>query len=86
MGRRYKFDTKEETVIEYPIDAEFLDVLGMQLVAGRTFDPAITSDATTSVVVNEALVHDVLGITPEEALGREFTSSKGTDRKVISRG
>ena len=83
MGRRYKFDTKEETVIEYPIDAEFLDVLGMQLVAGRTFDPAIASDATTSVVVNEALVHDVLGITPEEALGKEFTNRKGTDRKVI---
>ncbi len=83
MGRRYKFDTKEETVIEYPVDAEFLDVLGMKLIAGRSFNPAITSDATTSVVVNEALVHDVLGITPENALGKEFTNRDGTDRKVI---
>jgi putative ABC transport system permease protein len=83
MGRRYKFDNKEETVIEYPVDSEFLNVLSMQLIAGRTFNPTIASDATTSVVVNEALVHDVLGITAEEALGKEFTSGKGTDRKVI---
>ncbi len=83
MGRRYKFDNKEETVIVYPVDPEFLDVLGMQLIAGRTFNPTIASDATTSVIVNEALVHDVLGLTPEEALGKEFTSGKGTERKVI---
>jgi len=83
MGRRYKFENKEETVIEYPIDTEFLDVLGMQLVAGRNFNPGITSDATTSVIVNEALVKSALGTTPEEALGKEFTNGKGSGRKVI---
>ncbi len=83
MGRRYKFGDKEETVIEYPVDAEFLDVLGMKLIAGRTFNPTIASDAATSVVVNEALVHNMLGVTPEEALGKEFTNDKEADRKVI---
>jgi putative ABC transport system permease protein len=83
MGRRYKFDNKEETVIEYPVDSEFLDVLGMKLIAGRTFNPTIASDAATSVVVNEALVHDILGLTPEEAVGNEFTNGKGNERKVI---
>ncbi len=83
MGRRYKFDNKEETVIEYPVDSEFLDVLGMKLIAGRTFNPMIASDAVTSVVVNEALVHDILDLTPEEAVGKEFTNDKGNERKVI---
>ncbi len=83
MGRRYKFDHKEETVIEYPVDAGFLNVLGMQLIAGRFFNPEITSDFRTAVIANEALVQQALGITPQEAVGKEFTNGKGNDSKVI---
>lgn len=83
MGRRYNFDGQEETVIEYPIDTEFLNVLGMQLVAGRDFDPQITSDAFSSVIVNEALVKNALGVSPEKAIGMEFKSGNGNGRKTI---
>lgn len=83
MGRGYKFENKVETVIEYPIDSDFLEVLGMQLVAGRNFNPEIASDAISSVIVNETLVRNVLGNNPEEALGKEFTSGKEGNRKVI---
>jgi putative ABC transport system permease protein len=83
MGRRYKFENKEETVIEYPIDADFLNVLGMQLVAGRNFNPEIASDTLTSVIVNEALVRSALGKNPQEALGQEFTEGRGETRKII---
>jgi len=83
MGRRYKFENKEETIIEYPIDADFLDVLEMKLVAGRNFSSEIASDTLTSVIVNEALVRSALGISPEEALGKEFTEGKRNNRRVI---
>ncbi len=83
MGRGYKFENRVETVIEYPIDSDFLEVLGMQLVAGRNFNPEIASDAISSVIVNETLVRNALGTNPEEALGKEFTSGKEGNRKVI---
>ncbi len=37
-------------------DTDFPDVLGLQLVAGRYFDPAIPSDENSAVIVNESLV------------------------------
>jgi putative ABC transport system permease protein len=55
----------------------------MQLVAGRNFNPEIASDAISSVIVNETLVRNALGTNPEEALGKEFTSGKEGNRKVI---
>ena len=83
MGRRYKFENKDETVIEYPVDPEFLDVLGMQLVAGRNFNPEISSDGSDAVIVNETLVRKVFGTSPEDAIGKEFTNAKEPDRKTI---
>jgi putative ABC transport system permease protein len=38
------------------VDPDFPDVLGLQLVAGRLFDPAIASDNDRAVVVNESAV------------------------------
>jgi len=57
-------------VIEYPVDHNFLPVMGIQLIAGRNFNPDFTSDAENSVIVNEATVQDVLGMSPQEAVGK----------------
>ncbi len=72
LGRRYQFENREEAVIEYPVDPEFLNVMKINLIAGRNFDPKIGSDTVHSVIVNESLVKNILGITPETALGKEF--------------
>jgi putative ABC transport system permease protein len=57
-------------IIEYPVDHNFLPVMSIQLIAGRNFNPAFATDTINSVIVNEAVVHDVLGITPQEAIGK----------------
>lgn len=72
MGRRYEVNGKDEGIIEYPVDHQFLPVMGMRLVAGRNFDPANTSDTSTSVVVNESLVKSLLNTTPSLAIGMQL--------------
>lgn len=64
-------------VIEYPGDYNFLTAMGMQLVAGRHFNPAIASDTMGAIIVNEALVQEVLGTTNEKALGMQVRNAKG---------
>ena len=83
MGGRFLFGDKEESVIEYPIDTEYLQVLGMQLVAGRGFNNEINSDTINSVIVNEALVKKVYGLPPREVIGMQFKSYRGSDYKTI---
>jgi putative ABC transport system permease protein len=42
----------------FRIEANFLDVMGIDLVDGRDFNPAFSTDSTKAVLVNEALVRD----------------------------
>jgi putative ABC transport system permease protein len=83
MGRRYVFDEKEESVIEYPVDPDFLNVMDIKLVAGRNFNREIASDSVNSVIVNEALVQNVWGIGPEAAIGKEFKGKGENAGKTI---
>jgi putative ABC transport system permease protein len=85
MGRGYNFDGEKETVIEYPVDANFINVMGMQLIAGRDFNPGMTSDTVSSVIVNESLVATSLNTTPAKALGMQFLDVNGgkTAKTVI---
>lgn len=78
MGRRYKDYRGEETgVIEYPADHNFINAMGMRLIAGRNFDPALASDTMNAVIVNEALVQNVLGTTIAEAPGKQLVEGNG---------
>ncbi|HLA64882.1 MAG TPA: ABC transporter permease [Rhodothermales bacterium] len=67
------------------VDHDYLDVMGMQLVAGRWFSPEMPSDSTGSVVVNEAFVR-TYGL--EEPVGHvlaglDTTSFFGTPPTII---
>jgi putative ABC transport system permease protein len=78
MGGGYKFPNgKVEGVIEYPVDPQFKDVMGFQLVAGRWFDDRIASDSVTAVVINESMAKALLETTPEKAIGMQLTQPKG---------
>jgi putative ABC transport system permease protein len=77
MGRGYDFDGEKTVVIEYPVDANFMNVMGMKLVAGRNFNSALTLDTVTSVIVNESLVANVLNTSPYKALGMQFRNARG---------
>lgn len=83
MGGLYDFGGTQHGVIEYPVDAHFIPVMGIRLLAGRNFDPAISSDTTGNVIVNETLVRNDLGVTPAEAIGRRFKDPGNNQYKTI---
>jgi len=79
-GFEYKGAHKD--VFEYFIDPDYMQVLGMKLLAGRNFDPKITADSVTSVIVNEAMMKD-FGWTLENAVGQELKGYMETKTPVV---
>jgi putative ABC transport system permease protein len=67
----FKYNGKDKSVYEYFIDHDYMNVLGLKLLAGRNFDPAIASDTVTSVVINEAMMND-FGWTLQTAVGQKL--------------
>ena len=53
------------------VSHEFLETLGIELVAGRTFSRSYSTDAENATVINEAAAKE-LGWTPAEALGKRI--------------
>ena len=65
----------ESISLEYvAVDHDFVEMLGLKIVAGRDFDPAFAPDANTAVIINEAAVDAARWASPEEAIGKGFTS------------
>ncbi|HMB89888.1 MAG TPA: ABC transporter permease, partial [Rhodothermales bacterium] len=54
----WDYKGEEKSAYTYRVDSDFLKVLQTDLVAGRTFDPNLSTDSTQAVLVNEALVRD----------------------------
>ncbi|WP_020594753.1 ABC transporter permease [Spirosoma panaciterrae] len=65
------------------VGKEFMDVLGLKLLAGHTL-PAIKDekDTTVQVVLNKKAV-DYLGLTPQKAIGQKAHNLFGWDRAEI---
>ncbi len=59
------------------VDYDYISTLGLDIVAGRGFDRKFRTDSL-SIIINESAV-SVLGITPEEAIGKRVTSDLGVD-------
>jgi len=68
----FKYNGTPRNVYEYYVDADYLKVMNIQLISGRNFNPAISSDTVNSVIVNEAMVRD-FGWTNETAIGQPLT-------------
>jgi putative ABC transport system permease protein len=62
------------------IDDDYIPVLKMEVVQGRNFDDANTSDKRRSVIVNEAFVRD-LGW--DVAVGKKIPGAKFGDHEII---
>jgi len=54
----WDYKGEEKRAYTYRVTSNFIDVMGINLVAGRTFDPNLPTDSTQAVLVNEALVRD----------------------------
>lgn len=78
-SNRYGFFYKDEIKqsFYYRVESNYLETMGIELLAGRTFDPNLSTDSTAAIIVNEALVRDFgwtdpLGEQIPGGLGREL--------------
>ncbi len=67
----FEYNGKHKEIYEYFIDAHYIPVMGIQLIAGRNFSPDIASDTVTSVILNESAVRD-FGWTIDNAVGQQL--------------
>ncbi|GGD12929.1 ABC transporter permease [Hyunsoonleella pacifica] len=56
----------------YFVNEDFIDALGMQVIAGRGFSREFVSDSSQAMVVNEKTVALLGYTTPEEAIGARY--------------
>ena len=70
-------------VAEYIVESDYVDVLGMELVAGRNFDPRLATDSSQAIIVNETLVRDFGWTDPIGQSLTGLTESSATDPIVI---
>lgn len=57
----------------FPIHTGFLEMMGVEPVAGRLFDPDLKSEEMIAIVINEASVNFFeLGDRPQDAIGKEI--------------
>lgn len=63
----YRGDQK--SAYEYFVDEDYMDVMGLQLLAGRNFSDAFADDTVSSVIVNETFVRE-FGWTIDNAVGQ----------------
>ncbi|MBI1782387.1 MAG: ABC transporter permease [Sphingobacteriales bacterium] len=68
----FDYNGKHKSVFEYFVDNNFINVLGMQMVTGRQFDPTIASDTIKSVVINETMMKE-FGWTMQNVIGQKLT-------------
>ena len=54
------------------VDENFLDVMDIDVIAGRNFSPDWGTDTTGGVLLNETAVRNLGWGTPDDALGRQF--------------
>lgn len=53
-GYRYEGEIMQSAV--FRVDHNYINTLKMNLVAGRDFDPSLSSDSTASIIVNESFI------------------------------
>lgn len=74
------FQENNLRVYRTPVDDDFLDVFGMELIAGRNFSTDAKSTSEEAHIFNETAVK-ALGMTPQEVIGKEFRG--GGAKRVI---
>ncbi|WP_121355037.1 ABC transporter permease [Flavisolibacter nicotianae] len=84
MGTGFQYEGETKGVIMYPVDAGFLKTMKMQLLAGRDFNPELTTDTVDAIIANEALLKD-FGLTLSTAVGAELKERRFGDQLISRR-
>ena len=70
--------------VEYmAVDDNYLNVLGLELIAGRSFDKLRAADLKDGLILNETAVSVFGWSSPEEAIGKKITSPSGTPQGEV---
>jgi len=64
------------------VDPDYMNVLGMRLIAGRNFEPMAANDTIKRVIINETMMK-AFGWTLQNAVGQEIKKFQGTTAHVI---
>jgi putative ABC transport system permease protein len=78
----FEYEGKQKDVYEYFVDDDYINLMGIQLLAGRNFNAAIASDTTTSVIINESMMND-FGWTLQTAIGKQLKGYSETLTPVV---
>lgn len=78
----YIINGENKSAFVYRVDTDYITLLGIELVAGRNFDPARPSDST-AIIVNEALVKDMGWTNPLEEHLNWREDKEGLGSQVI---
>jgi putative ABC transport system permease protein len=73
-GVRVYGEGEDEPLQDLPantVDDSFVETLGLQVIAGRNFDPSLTSDERDAVLVNRRMVELMPWGSLDDAIGRE---------------
>ncbi len=69
-------DADEHSFFRISGDFNFVELFGLELIAGRTFDKNLPADIQNSYILNESAVR-AIGWNAEEALGKRFGNGDG---------
>jgi len=76
------YNGTHKTIYESLVDPDYINVLGMRLVAGRNFNTAILDDTATSVIINEAMMNE-FGWTLNNVIGQQIKGYTNTKTPVV---
>lgn len=79
----FEYNGEPKSIYEYYVDDQYLSVMDIPLLAGRNFDPSVSSDTLTSVIFNESAA-EYFGWTAETAVGQPLTGyTQDTERTPV---
>jgi putative ABC transport system permease protein len=77
-----KGEIQTENLNLYLVDFDYMRQYKLSLVAGRNFSMAFATDSTRAMIINETSVKDLGYASPQDAIGRRF-SSFGREGHII---
>ncbi len=66
----------------WQVDHEYINTVGLEIIAGRDFNPQFIADST-AIILNESAIK-ILGVTAEEALGMRLSSDIELENPTFS--
>ena len=71
----------------FNVDHEYIETMGMEIIAGRDFSREITTDAHTAFIVNETAIRELgLASSPEETIGKPLEWPMWVDYDTLKIG